>query len=86
MSFVPESKAATYFPVHKNHILGQIMMEILIHIYENKPVHDPWAYFEHPQLEKLGNELMGSIPNFENTRHFRFWVNSVAMSIKSTSL
>ena len=80
MSYVPETKVATYFPVQKNHILCEIMMEILIHIYENKSFQDPWAHFEHPHLKKLGNQLVGSVPSFENTRHFRSWVNSVAKS------
>ena len=60
MSYVPETKVATYFPVQKNHILCEIMMEILIHIYENKSFQDPWAHFEHPHLKKLGNQLVGS--------------------------
>ena len=53
-------------------------MELLIHIYENKTFQDPWAHFEHAHLKKLGNKLMGSVPSFENTRHFRSWVNSLA--------
>ena len=85
MSYVPETKVATYFPVRKNHILSEIMMEILIHIYENKPFQDPWAHFEHPHLKKLGNQLMGTVPTFETTRYFRSWVNSVAKSTKAIS-
>jgi len=61
------------------------MMELFIHIYENKTFQDPWAHFEHAHLKQLGNKLMGSVPSFENTHHFRSWVNSLAKSIQCIS-
>lgn len=85
MSYVPENKVAAYFPVPKNHVLSEIMLELLVHMYEKKPLPDPWAYFEHPSLVQLGKKLEGSVPNFENTRHFRSWVNSQAKLIRSVS-
>ena len=69
MSFVLEKDIANYFPVTKNHLLSNIMMDILTHILENRPMPDHW-------------QLSGSVPCFENTRHFRGWVNSSAKSIK----
>ena len=50
MSYVPENKAAAYFPVSKNHFLTEIMLELLVHIYEKKPLSVPWAYFEYQSL------------------------------------
>ena len=70
MSYVPENKAAAYFPVSNNHVLTEIMLELLVHIYEKKPLSVPWAYFENQSLEQLGTKLEGTVPNFENTRHF----------------
>jgi len=55
----------------KDHILYEIMVELLIHIYENKTFQDPWAHFEHAHLKKLGNKLIGSVSSFESTCHFR---------------
>ena len=72
MSYVPENKAVAYFPVSKNHVLTEIMLELLVHIYEKKPLSVPWAHFEHQSLVQLGKKLEGTVPNFENTRHFRF--------------
>lgn len=85
MSYVPENKAAAYFPVSKNHVLTEIMLELLVHIYENKPLSVPWAYFEHQSLVQLGKKLEGTVPNFENIRHFRSWVNSQAKLIRPVS-
>lgn len=85
MSYVPENKAAAYFPVSKNHVLTEIMLELLVHIYENKPLSVPWAYFEHQSLLQLGKKLEGTVPNFENIRHFRSWVNSQAKLIRPVS-
>ena len=31
--YVPENKAAAYFPVSKNHVLTEIMLELLVHIF-----------------------------------------------------
>ena len=77
--------AAAYFPVSKNHVLTEIMLELLVHIYEEKPLSVPWAYFEHQSLVQLGKKLEGTVPNFENTRHFRSWVNSQAKLIRPVS-
>ena len=85
MSYVPENKAAAYFPVSKNHVLTEIMLELLVHIYEKKPLSVPWAYFEHQSLVQLGKKLEGTVPNFETTRYFRSWVNSQAKLIKPVS-
>ena len=82
MSYVPEKDIASYFPVTKNHVLSDIMMDILLHILENKPMSDHWPHFEHSHLAKLGKQLSGSVPSFENTRHFRAWVNHMTKSIK----
>ena len=82
MSFVPERDIASYFPVTKNHVLSNIMMDILIHLLENRPMPDHWPHCEHSHLIKLGKQLSGSVPCFENTRHFRGWVNSLVKSIK----
>ena len=65
MSYVPENKAAAYFPVSKNHVLTEIMLEF-VHIYEKKPLSVLWAYFEHQSLVQLGKKLKGTVPNFEN--------------------
>ena len=85
--YVPENKlkAAAYFPVSKNHVLTEIMLELSIHIYEKKPLSVPWAYFEHQSLVQLGKKLEGTVHNFENTRHFRSWVNSQAKLIRPVS-
>lgn len=82
MSYVPEKQIANYFPITRNHVLCDIMMDILIHILENKQMSDHWPHFEHLHLVKLGKQLAGSVPSFENTRPFRSWVNSMAKSIK----
>ena len=83
MSFVPEKDIASYFPVIKNHhVLSNIMMDILIHILENRPMPDYWPHYVHSHLIKLGKQLSGPVPCFENTCHFRGWVNSLAKSIK----
>ena len=85
MSYVPENKVAAYFPIAKNHVMSEIMFDLLEHMYDNKPMSVHWVHFEHSSLVKLGKKLEGSLPNFENTRHFRSWVNSEARSIKSVS-
>ena len=36
MSYVTENKAAAYFAVSKNHVLTDIMLELLVHIYKKK--------------------------------------------------
>ena len=43
---------------------------------------DHWPHFEHSHLVTLGKQLSGSVPCFENTRHFRAWVNHMTKSIK----
>ena len=70
MSYVPENKLAAYFPVAKNHVLSEIMLELSVHtcIYEKKPFSHPWAHFEHPSLV-----------------HFGSWVNSQAKVIRPVS-
>ena len=85
MSYVPENKAAAYFPVSKNQVLTEIMLELLAHIYEKKPLSVSWAYFEHQSLVQLQKKLEGTVPNLENTRHFRSWVNCQAKLIKPVS-
>lgn len=85
MSYVPENKAAAYVPDSKNHVLTEIMLELLVHIYEKKPWSNPWAYFERQSLWQLGKKLESTVPNFENTRHFRSWVNSQAKLIRPVS-
>ena len=82
MSYVPECETANYFHIKRNHILSDIMINILVHIQENKPFPDHWDYFEDSKLKKLGIHLSGSVPTFENIRNFRYWVDSVAKSIK----
>ena len=77
-----EKDIASYFPVTKHHVLSDIMMDILLHILENRPMSDHWPHFEHSRLVKLGKQLSGSVSCFENTRHFRAWVNHMAKSIK----
>lgn len=37
------------------------MMDILIHILENRPMPDYWPHFEHSHLIKLGKQLSGSV-------------------------
>ena len=85
MSYVPENKFAAYFPVAKNHVLGEIMLELLVHMYEKKPLAHPWAHFEHATLVPLGKKLEGPVPTFESTQHFRSWVNSQAKLIRPVS-
>ena len=75
MSYVPENKLVAYFPVAKNHVLSEIMLELLVHMYEKKPLSHPWTHFEHPSLVTLGIKLEGSVSTFESTPHFRCWVN-----------
>ena len=82
MSYVPEKDIASYFPVTKHHVLSDIMMDILLHILENRPMSDHWPHFKHSHLVKLGKQLSGSVPCFENTRHFRACVNHMVKSIK----
>ena len=76
MYYIPENEAAVCFPVSKSHVLAEIMREVLVHKYGKKPFSDPWTYFEHQSFVQLGKMLEGTVPNFENTRHFRSWVNS----------
>ena len=45
MSYVPENKATAYFPVSKNHVLTEIMLELLVHIYERKPLGQRFSDF-----------------------------------------
>lgn len=85
MSYVPENKSAAYFPVAKNHVLSEIMLELLVHMYEKKPKSHPWAHFEDPTLLQLGKKLEGPVPTFESTRHFRSRVNSQAKLIRPVS-
>jgi len=63
MSYVPENKAAAYFPASKDHVLTEIMLKLLVHIYEMKPLPVPWTYFEHQSLVQLGRKLEGTVPN-----------------------
>ncbi len=84
MSYVPECGAANNFPISRNNIFSDIMISLLVHIHENNPMPDHWAYLEDSRLIKLGEQLSGSVPTFENIRNFRCWVNSVAKSMKST--
>ena len=58
MSFVPEKDIASYFTVIKNHVLSNIMMGILIHILENRPMPDYWPHFEHSHLINLQNNSL----------------------------
>ena len=83
--YVPENKFAAYFPVAKNHVLSEIMLELLVHMYEKKPLAHPWAHFEHATLVQLGKKLEGPVPTFESTQHFRSWVNSQAKLIRPVS-
>ena len=85
MSNVPENKLAAYFPVAKNHLLNEIMLELLVHTNEKKPLAHPWAHFEHATLVQLGKKLEGPVPTFESTEHFRSWVNSQAKLIRPVS-
>lgn len=39
------------------------MMQLLIHIYENKTFQDPWAHFEHAHLKK--NWVISSWAQFQ---------------------
>ena len=61
------------------------MLELLVHMYEKKPLSHPLPHFEHPSLVQLGKKLEGSVPTFENTQHFRSRVNSQAKFIKPVS-
>ena len=61
------------------------MLELLVHIYETKPLSVPWEYLEHQSLVQLGKKLEGAVRNFENTRHFLSWVNSRAKLIRPVS-
>lgn len=72
MSHIPECGAANYFPIARNHILSDIMINISVHIHENKPFSGHWDYFEDLKLNELGNQLSGSVPTFENIRNFRY--------------
>ena len=85
MSYVPESKASSYFCIDKNHTLSELMLDLLIHVYDNKPMFDPWAHYEHTSLVKLGKKLEGALVTFENTRPFRSWVNAIAKQVKPFS-
>ena len=85
MSNVPENKLAAYFPVAENHLLSEIMLELLVHMYEKKPLAHPWAHFEHATLVQLRKKLEGPVPTFESTQHFRSWVNSQAKLIRPVS-
>lgn len=80
--YVPEKDIASYFPVTKKHVLSDVTMDILLHILENRPMSDHWPHFEHSHIVTLGKQLSGSVPCFENTRHFRARVNYMAKSIK----
>ena len=42
-------------------VSSNIMMDILIHILENRPMPDYWPHFEHSHLIKLGKQLSGSV-------------------------
>ena len=85
MSYVPENKFAAYFPVAKNHVLSELMLELLVHMYEKKALAHPWAHFEHATLVQLGKTLEGPVPTFESTQHFRFRVNSQTKLIRPVS-
>ena len=61
------------------------MLELLVQMYEKKPLSHPWTRFEHPSLVTLGIKLEGSVPTFESTPHFRSWVNSQAKLIRPVS-
>lgn len=44
------------FPVIKNHVLiAMFMMDMLLHITENRTMSDHWLHFEHTHRGKLGN-------------------------------
>lgn len=85
MPYVPERKAASYFPVDKDHVLNEIMLGLLVHMYEKKPMSEPWAYFEHQSLVQLGKTLEDRVLNYENTQQFLTWVNSQAKLIRPVS-
>ena len=68
MCYVPENKLVAYFPVAKSNVLSEIMLDLLVHMYEKKPLSHPWTHFEHPSLVTLGIKLEGSVPTFESTQ------------------
>lgn len=44
------------FPVIKSHVLiAMFMMDMLLHITENRPMFDHWPHFEHTHRGKLRN-------------------------------
>lgn len=54
MLFVFEKDIVSYFFVIKNYVLSNIMMDILIYIFENRLMFDYWLYFEYLYFIKFG--------------------------------
>lgn len=65
-SYLPEKDVSNFFYIARNDLLINAIKDITDHILHNK-VFVEW-HDEHPNLCKLGEELLGSIATFERLR------------------
>ncbi|XP_020908792.1 uncharacterized protein LOC110246766 isoform X1 [Exaiptasia diaphana] len=84
-SYLPEQKCANFFLIQKDNLLVEVCKTITDSLLESKEIADSWPHEENNYLIKLGQNLKGKKPTFENTKSLRSWINKMAKHIQPVS-
>lgn len=84
-SYLPEQKCTNLFLIQKDNLLVEVCKTITDSLLESKEIADSWSHEENNYLIKLGQNLKGKQPTFENTKSLRSWINNMAKHIQPVS-
>ena len=80
-SYHPEQNCANIFFIERDNLLLDVWKTVTDSILLRGVITE-WPHEENRFLKKLGENLTGTIPTFENTKPLRSWVNAMTKTVK----
>ena len=72
-SYSPEHKLSNFFLVKRHNVFLEVAKSITDSLLQNEPIMS-WNHTEHPNLKKLGEQLLGRVPTFDTLSQFRRYI------------
>ena len=80
-SYHPEQNCANIFFIERDNLLLDVCKTVTDSILLREVITE-WPHEENRFLKKLGENLTGTIPTFENTKPLHSWVNAMTKTVK----
>ena len=79
-SYHPETSTSNYFAIRRHSTLLAVIKDVADAILEDKAIKN-WSHNETTELQRLGETLEGQVPNFQNIKGLRSFINMLSKSV-----